>query len=163
MLYADESGFCLQPTIPYLWQKKGQTVGLPSHSHSDRLNVVAFLDRQNQADCFLTCETVTAEHMIYCLDKIAHSLTVPTVVVLDNASVHIAKIVQEKRPAWKKRGLRLFYLPPYSPHLNKAEILWRRTKYQWLGPEDYGDFKRLCAGVEDKLGKLGQEYFISFE
>ena len=163
VLYADESGFCLQPPVPYLWQKKGETIGLPSHSHSERLNVVAFLDRKSQADCFLTCQTVTADNLVYSLDKIAQSLTVPTVVVLDNASVHVAKIIKEKRAAWKKQGLRLFYLPPYCPHLNKAEILWRRVKYNWLAPDDYASFSRLCESVEDKLAKLGQEYYITFD
>ncbi|KVC90727.1 transposase [Burkholderia ubonensis] len=25
----------------------------------------------------------------------------------------------------------LFYLPPYSPALNKIEIVWRQLKYHW--------------------------------
>ena len=44
-------------------------------------------------------------------------------VVLDNARVHTSKAFQERREAWEKRGLFIFYLPPYSPHLNLIEIL----------------------------------------
>ena len=43
VLYGDESGFCLSPVVPYLWQPKGKTVGLPAKAHSRRLNVLGFL------------------------------------------------------------------------------------------------------------------------
>lgn len=42
VLYADESGFCLSPPLPYLWQRKGRTVGLPAQAHSRRLSVLGF-------------------------------------------------------------------------------------------------------------------------
>ena len=43
VFYGDESGFCLSPVVPYLWQPKGKTVGLPARAHSRRLNVLGFL------------------------------------------------------------------------------------------------------------------------
>ena len=43
VLYRNESGFCLSPVVPYLWQPKGKTVGLPAKAHSRRLNVLGFL------------------------------------------------------------------------------------------------------------------------
>lgn len=40
--------------------------------------------------------------------------------------------------SWKKsgasgarRGLCLYYLPPYSPELDRIEILWKHAKYDW--------------------------------
>ena len=42
ILHGDESGFCLLPPVPYLWQLKGLTVGLPAQSHNQRLNVLGF-------------------------------------------------------------------------------------------------------------------------
>ena len=54
------------------------------------------------------------------------------------------------------------WLPPYCPHLNKVETLWRMVKYRWLAPRDYASFETLCKGVENILSKVGQEYRISF-
>ena len=71
------------------------------------------------------------------LETLAFSISKLTVVVLDNARVHTSKRFQEHRDVWEKRGLFIFYLPPYSPHLNLIEILWRKLKYEWLRPEDY--------------------------
>ncbi len=36
IMHGDESGFCLLPVVPYLWQFQGQTVGLPAGSHNQR-------------------------------------------------------------------------------------------------------------------------------
>jgi transposase len=51
-----------------------------------------------------------------------------TVVVPDNAKIHRAKKVICHRDLWEKRGLYIFFLPPYSSHLNLAETLWRSYK-----------------------------------
>ncbi|MBC8742607.1 hypothetical protein F6X40_39650 [Paraburkholderia sp. UCT31] len=46
----------------------------------------------------------------------------PTVVVLDNASIHHA-IDPEVHERWlREHRMQLFYLPPYSPELNLIEI-----------------------------------------
>ncbi|WP_338045584.1 transposase [Paraprevotella xylaniphila] len=41
---------------------------------------------------------------------------------------HRNKKIKELHPIWEKRGLFLFYLPPYSPQLNISETLWRILK-----------------------------------
>ncbi|KVD58704.1 transposase, partial [Burkholderia ubonensis] len=52
-------------------------------------------------------------------------------IVLDNASIHHG-IDAATRDRWlmDHRAL-LFYLPAYSPELNKIEIVWRQLKYRW--------------------------------
>jgi transposase len=73
------------------------------------------------------------------LDRLSLCLLGPTVVVLDNAPIHHARAIHRRRGTWQERGLFVFYLPAYSPHLNIAEVLWRKLKYEWLRPEDYAD------------------------
>jgi len=81
---------------------------------------------------------------------------------LDNAGVHRAKIVQQRRKEWKRRGLRLLFLPPYCPHLNVIEILWRLVKHRWLPIEAYQSFDALCRAVEDILTQFGDTHRITF-
>ena len=162
VLYGDESGFCLAPPVPYLWQKKGQTLGLPAQAHSRRLSVLGFLSRRGRLRSFGTQERITAEFVIACIEALLPTLACPTVLVLDNAAVHRSKLVRAKRPEWKRRGLRLLFLPPYCPHLNLIETLWRMVKHRWLAPEAYADFATLCQRVSDVLAKVGDQYQISF-
>ena len=85
-----------------------------------------------------------------------------TVVVLDNAPVHTSKPVQERRVFWEERGLFIFYLPPYSPHLNIAETLWRKLKYEWLQPRDYATTEGLFYQVRQALAAVGSLLSIQF-
>ena len=82
--------------------------------------------------------------------------------MLDNARVHTSKRFQECREAWKKRGLFIFYLPLYSPHLNLIEILWRKLKYEWLRPEDYFGEDNLFYAVTQILAAVGDNLKINF-
>ncbi len=152
--------------MPYLWQKKankqGQTVGLRSQAHSRRLNVLGFLSKEGNLHSFPTKETLTANHLIESIEALLPTLTRPTTIVLDNASVHRAKAVKEKQAQWKQKGLRLLFLPPYCPHLNKIETLWRQMKYRWLAPDAYTDFATLCQSVTDILAKVGTKYQITY-
>jgi hypothetical protein len=164
ILYADESGFCLQPCLAYLWQKKGQrAVGLPAQSHRQRLSVLGLLrKRDGTLWHFPTRGRITAQSVIENIESLLPTLQKPTVLVLDNAGPHRAQAVQDKRPEWKRKGLRLLFLPPYCPHLNAIEILWRQVKYRWLPLAAYQNFERLCAGVVEVLEQVGTRYHLTF-
>ncbi len=103
-----------------------------------------------------------ASFVIESIEALRPSVSRPTVLVLDNATVHRSKAVQAKRKAWKQKGLRLLFLPPYCPHLNLIETLWRQVKYRWLAPEAYQNFESLCQSVTDILAQVGTKYRLSF-
>lgn len=62
------------------------------------------------------------------LTEKAESEGKPVVVVSDNAPLHKAGAVRERRPGWEARGLKLYYLPSYCPHLNPIEGVGGRLK-----------------------------------
>jgi len=128
------------------------------------VNCFALIARDNHLHRHLTVETITGAWVSERLDALSLSLPRPTVavVVLDNASVH-KKAVKERRGVWQERGLFVFFLPPYSPHLNIAEILWRKLKYEWLRPEDYADREPLHLAVWQALAAVGQSLKIRFQ
>lgn len=66
------------------------------------------------------------------------------------------------RPIWEKRDLFLFFLPPYSPHLNIAETLWRILKGKWLRPMDYFSTESLFYATNQALAAIGSELVINF-
>ena len=75
--------------------------------------------------------------------------------ILDNAPTHRSKKFKDKIEEWKKKGLTIYFLPPYSPHLNKIEILWKFMKYYWFELKNYFSFDNLWAYVERSLGFYG--------
>lgn len=65
----------------------------------------------------------------------------PCVVVMDNAPFHTAGAIREREAKWEARGLTLYRLPAYCPHLNLIEGVWRRLK-GFLMPRRFYD----CGG-----------------
>jgi len=96
------------------------------------------------------------------LDQFSHGITKPTVIVLDNAPVHQGEF-KKRRAAWEAKGLYIFFLPAYSPHLNLAETLWRKLKYEWLQAGDYADKETLCHAVWQALAAVGSALKIAFK
>ncbi|MDR2926855.1 MAG: transposase, partial [Cytophagaceae bacterium] len=86
-----------------------------------------------------------------------------TVVVLDNASIHRAGKVMSHRKLWEKRGLFIFFLPPYSPHLNLAETLWRILKGKWIKPQDYISKDNLFYAANRALANVGKILYVNFK
>jgi hypothetical protein len=100
--------------------------------------------------------------VIVCFDELSKTLKKKTVVVMDNASVHISEEFEECLPQWKKQGLIIKYLTTYSPELNLIEILWRNITYAWLPFSAYQCLNALREALENILKNFGSEYQITF-
>jgi transposase len=50
--------------------------------------------------------------------------------VIDKASIHRARSIQPALKLPEKKGIRLKFLPPYSPKINRIETLWRLMKHR---------------------------------
>ena len=164
LYYGDESRVSLEPCVPYAWQFKDEQVFMPSDKGKG-LNCFALLRRvmePNSCRFVTTSNNIDASFIAEQLEKLSFELERLTVVVLDNAPAHVAKRVQERRVFWQERGLFVFYLPPYSPHLNIVETLWRKLKYQWLRPQDYLETQTLFYQVRQALAAVGSLLQIHF-
>lgn len=161
LYYADESRVCLEPCVPYGWQFSDEDVFMPS-TKGKGINCFGLLARDNRFHFKTTLGNITSRFVFDYLEQLSFKVKKMTVVVLDNASVHTAKLIQDRRKVWEERGLVLFYLPKHSPHLNIIEILWRMVKYLWLKPSDYGDEQTLFYQVTLALAAVGSSLFINF-
>lgn len=147
--------------VPYGWQFRDESVCIEV-AKGQRLNCFGLISRQNQLHYATTEGPINAAFVINQLETLSWQLSKPTVVVLDNARIHTADKVRQRLVEWQQRGLYIFYLPPYSPHLNLAERLWKELKAGWLRPQDYRTSSALFYAVWLALGAVGQELFIRF-
>lgn len=161
LYYFDESGVSTIPAVPYGWQLAGETVKLPSH-RSRRLNILGFCNRQNDFYYETVEGWVDSDHVINCFDNFADSLAKPTIVIVDNASMHTSKKFKAKLVEWEKKRLTVHYLPTYSPELNLIEIVWRFLKYSWLPLVAYENYKKLKENLITVLDGIGSKYTITF-
>jgi transposase len=161
LYYFAASGFALDPTIPYAWQEPKSVIELPARK-SGRINVLGLMNRQNDLHPFMFEDSIHTGVVMACFDTFCQTLTKKTVVVIDNASIHTSEDFTDRIPYWKKKGLIIKYLPPYSPELNLIEILWRRIKYTWLPFSAYECLNALREALATILSHVGSEYQITF-
>lgn len=156
--FADESAFCLEPNVPYGWIRIGEQHGISS-GKAGKINVFGLLNYRGQLVSYTTRGRVNGAQVIAWLDDYVSSMKWATVVVLDNAPWHTSAAVTAKIEEWKKRGLELFFLPPYCPQLNIIETLWRKMKHEWLRPEDFNSEAELHQRIEQILQGYGEGLF----
>jgi len=161
LLFGDETGFSLEPNIPYGWLPIGHQTSIPSE-HRRVGNVFGLLSLKGKGHMHWNPKNINSQFVIDCLDQLAQSIKKPTVVVLDNAPWHTSKLVKSKLDDWVKKDLFIFYLPPYSPHLNMIEIFWRKIKYEWLKPSDFVHPQNLKNAVLNIFKNYGNLFNINF-
>lgn len=161
LYYGDESGVSLEPNVPYGWQFSDEEVSMPL-AKGTGINCFGIFTRSNRALVATSEKAINADFVIEQLDRFSFSIKQLTVIVLDNARIHTGNKMMERIRYWQTRGLYIFYLPTYSPHLNIAETVWRKLKYEWLAANDYQDKQRLQYSVKQALYEFGRSLKINF-
>ncbi len=161
LVYGDEAGVSLEPCVPYGWQFSDEEVAMPT-ARGKGVNCFGLFTRSNKSVVATSENTITADFVVEQLERLSFSIEKITVVVLDNARIHTGKQMTERIKYWQQRGLFIFYLPTYSPHLNIAETIWRKLKYEWLAASDYEDGQRLQYSVKQILNEFGKSLRINF-
>lgn len=161
LYYGDESHVCSEGYVPYGWQFPQENVYVPSQK-GFRLNIFGLINREN--DCHWTTrrESIDTKFIVQYIDSMSFKIHKNTFIVLDNASIHTSKLFRERLEYWQTRGLYIFLLPPYSPHYNIAETLWRKLKTEWLTPEDYFENDKIAYATNRCLANVGTNLFIHF-
>ena len=163
--YLDESGFA--PTLPtgYTWARVGtRALVWDEPPQGRRLNVLGALAPYGETPQLVWTAPPGKIDSAALLDFLwrevaglpappdqlpaAYRRARPCVVVLDNASAHTSKTVKAVLPALAAAGVTLYYLPPYSPELNRIEEVWRQIKYHELPVRSYRTLADLRAAVE---------------
>lgn len=161
LYFGDESHTCTQGYVPYGWQFPWEEICIPSQK-GKRLNIFGIIDYESNYNGFTTTQPITSMEIVDYLDRFSHKIKKNTFLVLDNANIHRSKLMMEFRTIWEKRGLFIFFLPPYSPQLNIAETVWRLLKGKWLQPSCYESEDTLFYAVDRALAALGSTSKINF-
>jgi len=161
IFYGDESRVGSEGYVPYGWQFPGEQVCIPVE-RGYKVNIFGLISRGNKCHWATTAQNIDGLFVVEQLERLSFEILKETFVVLDNARVHGSKMFKERLPFWQQRGLFVFLLPTYLPHLNIAETLWRKLKCEWLRPEDYLEKDGLLYAVNRCMANIGKELTIKF-
>lgn len=107
LFYGDETSISPLAYVPYGWQKKQENCFIPT-SHGKQINCFGILSKTNQFFSKTTLENIDARFIIDFMDDFSLKIKKPTVIVLDNARIHIAQKVKDCFQHWQNRGLYFF-------------------------------------------------------
>lgn len=162
LLYGDEMQVSEEGYVPYGWQFKEENIAISS-TKGVHINCFGLLARNNVFSYKTTTQTITADFIIEHLDRFSFHIKKHTVIVLDNAKVHRCKKMKTMQQIWARRHLFIFFLPPYCPHLNIIERLWKELKARWLSPEHYYNDQSLAYALNRILNTIGKTLFLNFK
>jgi transposase len=158
--YCDEAGFAQTHPNRNAWTPVGQCHASTAQ-RGKRLNVVGALLSSGELFAVTLWHTMTALLFVGFLGLLMNHVGKPLVVILDNASVHKSKETKPLLNLLQRKGLTLYFLPPYSPELNRIEKLWHKMKYEWMAFKTR-DTQMLETDVRDILDGFGKKYTLSF-
>lgn len=161
LFYGDESCVSSQGYVPYGWQFSNEKVAVYTEN-AYKINIFGLVSRDNVCHWATSEESINSKFVVEQLENLSFKIKKDTFVVLDNASIHTSGLFQERLDFWQKRGLYIFFLPPYSPQLNIAETMWRIIKTRWIKPEDYNKKDKLFYAVNRTMANVGKEIKINF-
>lgn len=160
MAFVDEAGFAQTQPNRNAWTPARQCHATTA-VRGKRLNIIGALLNTGGLFTAKLWHNTTAELFAGFLGLLLEHVGKPLTVVLDNASVHTANAVKPMMNLLKKQGLTLYFLPPYSPELNRIEILWRKVKHEWMAFKTR-DTKTLEADLDEIFQKFGEHYQLTF-
>jgi transposase len=126
-VFIDETWAKTNMTRTHGWCRKGEPlVDKVPHGHWKTLTFIAALKHDGiAAPCVLDGPINGTSFTAWVEQFLIPELEPGTIVVADNLGSHKGSRV---RQALRKAGIKLFFLPPYSPDLNPIEQLFSKLK-----------------------------------
>ena len=156
IVFADESGFLLIPSVCRTWAPRGQTPYLKHRYRHDRLSVhsaIAVSPVRQRLRLFYRWQdtNIRAADAADFIRQVLCHLRGTVFVIWDNASIHrgttfVAFIKRHPR-------LHLIPLPAYAPELNPDEGVWQASKRR-LANSFPNDLSALGVALEEALESI---------
>jgi transposase len=135
LVFLDESGFMLTPTVRRTWAPQGETPLLSGWDRRDRVSAISCITispERAQLDFHFTLlpdnANAKAEDIVAFLGQLKATLRGPFTVIWDGSNIHSrSKLVQVYLA--KHPEIVVETLPGYAPELNPDEGAWGWTKY----------------------------------
>ena len=128
ILFEDESMIRDYQAIAQTWFLKGKQRIIPTYGRHHGVKLMGTLNYETGEIFCIESNKYDAKVFLDFLKKVLEKYPAgKTVMILDNARIHHAKLIQPFLEKNKNR-LELVFLPPYSPNLNLIEGLWKWLK-----------------------------------
>jgi transposase len=156
LAYLDECGFSPSQPVNYSWTLRGTRKWLPyENPRRRRVNALGILIPDGPEPMLIWDQvprSLTSQDLLTVLQDVPRR-NGRLVVVMDNGSIHISHVIKEALPELKAEGIEFYYLPPYSPELNRIECVFGGIKHHDLPERSYATVPELMDAIDDAFTK----------
>lgn len=140
----------------YGWIFKGERKQLPTNSKQKGLNIIGGINLSGHKFCYEVVDKVDADAVALFLTKLRkrHPEKMVIHIILDNAGYHKDATVQDFA---ESLGIKLHYLPPYSPNLNPIERMWKIMHELVTYNKYYATFAEFKEATTRFLATIGRQ------
>jgi transposase len=168
LVFLDESGFMLTPTVRRTWAPRGKTPDLSCWDRRDRLSVISGITvspKKARLNLYFEIlpENAHGHDIVSFLRQLKAQLGGAFTVIWDGSRIHsrsgLVRAYLAKHPE-----IRAKTLPGYAPELNPDEGVWGWSKYGRLANLAAQNISHLREKVSGELGSLkrNQKLLTSF-
>ncbi len=145
LVFVDESGFLLIPSVRKTWAPRGQTPILRIWQRRDKISVISGVSvspGRRRFGLYYRLQRTNIRRPDVCafLRQLLRHLRGAIIVLWDNGRIHKGPPIQQLRDAFPR--LHLAFFPAYAPELNPDEGVWTLAK------------GALANGRPDHIGEL---------
>ncbi len=131
LVFVDESGFLLIPSVRRTWAPRGETPRLYHLQRHDRISVISGISVSPRTRRFglyfqLHDDNLHALEVCGFLRELLRHLRGHVIVIWDNGAIHKGPLIRALCREFSRLHLEAF--PPYAPELNPDEGIWRHAK-----------------------------------
>ncbi|WP_139132109.1 IS630 family transposase [Fusibacter sp. 3D3] len=159
ILFEDESMIRDYQAIGATWFERGKQKIIKTYGKHRGVKLVGCLDYESGDIYCEEHETYDAQTFLGFLNNVLERYSGKIVMVLDNARIHHAKLLQPFLLENSHR-LELMYLPPYSPNLNLIEGLWGWLKEKVINNVFYNKTYEIRKNVSAFLTEIAKHPHI---
>jgi hypothetical protein len=145
LIFIDESGFMLTPTVRRTWAPVGCTPLIRHHYANARISVISGVSvsptrRRLGLFGMFFWDNIAQEEVVAFLLEVLRHLRGHVIALLDNGSIHKGAPLRDLCRSYPR--LHVEYFPGYAPELNPDEAVWALLK------------GKLANGRPDELDEL---------
>jgi transposase len=144
--FADEAGVRSDAHAGTTWAPRGKTPIVSSTGARFGLNIISAVNRQGGFRFTCVKGRVNAKVFVSFLRRLICGMEHPIYLIVDGHPTHKAVLVRKFVDS-TQGGLRLFFLPPYSPELNPDEHVCNDLKNNSLGRKVITDLQQMKRNV----------------
>ncbi|GGK09672.1 hypothetical protein GCM10007063_35150 [Lentibacillus kapialis] len=142
--------------IANTWFPKGQQKKIPTYGKHHGVKLIGTLDYESGDVFCIERERYDAKVFLSFLEKVVERYPNEKILmVLDNAKIHHAKLIQPFLQEHSEQ-LDLLFLPPYSPELNLIEGLWGWLKKSVIYNVFYKSVDEIRQAVQSFISEISK-------